>query len=80
MRKFRKVLRNSLCPPDEVFTTRFHYNIKGKGGKFDKCKIRLVVQGQHMKRKNTNGVGDHDDACSPVPAARLQAVFGPSST
>ena len=30
---------------------------------------RLVVQGQHMKRKNADGVRDCDDVFSPVPAA-----------
>ena len=34
-------------------------------GEFDKCKVRLVVQGQHMRRKGEDGV----DAFSPVPAA-----------
>ena len=46
---FQKVLRSSLTPQDRVFTSRFHYKIKQKGGKFDKCKVRLVVQGQHMR-------------------------------
>ena len=66
---FQKVLRTSLKPEDKVFSTRFHYKIKRKGGAFDKCKVRLVVQGQHMKRKGKDGVGDYDDAFSPVPAA-----------
>ena len=66
---FRKVLRSSLTPQDRVFTSRFHYKIKRKGGEFDKCKVRLVVQGQHMRRKGEDGVGDYDDAFSPVPAA-----------
>jgi len=66
---FQKALRTSLCPQDKVSSTRFHYKIKRKGGKFDKCKVRLVVQGQRMKRKNADGVGDYDDAVSPVPAS-----------
>jgi len=66
---FRKVLRSSLTPQDRVFTSRFHYKIKRKGGEFDKCKVRLVVQGQHMRRKGEDSVGDYDDAFSPVPAA-----------
>ena len=55
-----EVLRTvtSLCPQNEAFSTRFHYKIKKKEGKFDKCKVRLVVQGQHMKWKNADGVGD----------------------
>ena len=36
---------------------------------FDKCKVRLVVQGQHMRRKGEDGVSDYDDAFNPVPAA-----------
>jgi len=36
---------------------------------FDKSKVRLVVQGQHMKHKGADGVGHYDDAFSPVPAA-----------
>jgi len=66
---FQKVLRTYLYPQDKVFSTRFHYKIKRKGGAFDKRKVRLVVQGQHMKRKNADGVGDYDDDFSPVPAA-----------
>jgi len=66
---FQKVLRTSLCPQDKFFSTRFHYKIKRKGDEFDKCKVRLVVQGHHMKRKNADGVRDYDDAFSPVPAA-----------
>jgi len=66
---FQTVLRTSLCPQDEVFSTRFHYKIKRKGGEFDKCKVRLVVRGQHMKQENADGVGNYDDNFSPVPAA-----------
>ena len=36
---FQKVLQTSLSPQDRVFSTRFHYKIKRKGGEFDKCKI-----------------------------------------
>ena len=56
---FQKVLRSSLTPQDRVFTSRFHYKIKRKGGEFDKCEVRLVVQGQHMRRKGEDGVGDY---------------------
>jgi len=66
---FQKVLRTPLTPQDKVFITRFHYTIKRKGVKFDKCTVRLVVQGQHLKRKGADGVGDYHDAFSPVPAA-----------
>ena len=66
---FRKVLRSSLTPQDRVFTSRVHYKIKRKGGEFDKCKVRLVVQEEHMRRKGEDGVGDYDDAFSSVPAA-----------
>jgi len=66
---FQKVLRSSLTPQDHVFTSRFHYKIKRKGGELDKCKVRLVVQEQHMRRKGEDGVGDYDDTFSPVPAA-----------
>jgi len=48
---FQKVLCSSLTPQDRVFTSRFHYKIKRKGGDFDKCKVCLVVQGQHMRHK-----------------------------
>jgi len=46
---FQKVLCSSLTPQDRVFTSCFHYKIKRKGGEFDKCKVRLVVQRQHMR-------------------------------
>ena len=39
------------------------------GGEFDKCKVQFVVQGQHMKHKNAESVGDYDDAVSLVLAA-----------
>ena len=48
---FHKVLRTSLIPQDRVLSSRFHYKIQLKGGEFDMCKVRLVVQGQHIKRK-----------------------------
>ena len=66
---FQKVLSSSLTPQDRVFTSSFHYKIKRKGGEFDKCKVRLVVQGQHMRLKGEDGVGDYNNAFSPVPAA-----------
>jgi len=66
---FQKVLHSSLTPQDRIFTSHFHYKIKRKGGEFDKCKVRLVVQGQHVHRKGEDGVGDYEDAFSPVPAA-----------
>ena len=38
--------------------------------------MRLVVQGQHLNRKNAEGVGDYDDAFSPVPVASgFQNIF-----
>ena len=61
--------RSTLTAQDKVFSTRFHYKIKRKQGKFDKCKVRLVVQGQHMHRKDDQGRGDFEDAFSPVPHA-----------
>jgi len=48
---FQKVLRSSLNLQDRVFTSCFHYKKRRKGGEFDECKVRLVVQGQHMRRK-----------------------------
>ena len=66
---FEKALRSSFTPQDHVSTSCFHYKIKRKGGEFDKCKVRLVAQGQHMRWKGEDGVGDYDDAFSPVPAA-----------
>jgi len=65
---FQKVLCSSLTPQDLVFTSRFYYKIKPRGGKFDWCKVRPVVQGQHMRQKGEYGVGDYNDAFSPVLA------------
>jgi len=56
-------------PQNQVFTSHLHYKIKRKGGETDKSKVRLVVQGQHMRRKGNDGVGEYHDAFSPVPAA-----------
>jgi hypothetical protein len=64
-----RVHRSTLTAQDKVFSTRFHYKIKRKYGKFEKCKVRLVVQGQHMHRKDEQGRGDFEDAFSPVPHA-----------
>jgi len=66
---YQKVLHSSLTPLDRVFTSRFRYTIKRKEGEFNKCKVRLDVQGQHMRQKGEDGVGNYDDAFSPVPAA-----------
>ena len=66
---FQKVLSSLLTPQDRVFTIRFHYKIKRTGGEFDKCKVRLIVQGQHLRQKGEDSGGDYDDAFSPVPAA-----------
>ena len=71
---FQKVLCSSLTPQDRVFTSSFHYKIKRKGGGFDQCKVRLVVQGQHMRRKVEDCVGDYNDAFSPVPAASVPSL------
>jgi hypothetical protein len=67
-----KVLRSSLTPAtpqDKIFSTRLHYKIKRKDGQFEKCKVRLVIQGQRMRRKDETGFGDFEDAFSPVPHA-----------
>ena len=64
-----RVHRSTLTAQDKVFSTRFHYKIKRKQGKFDKCKVRLVVQGQHMHRKDDQGRGVFENAFSPVPHA-----------
>jgi len=66
---FQKVLHPLFTPQDRVFTSRSHYKIKRKGGEFDHFKVRLVVQGQHMRRKGEDGVGDYNDTFSSVPAA-----------
>ena len=66
---FQKVLRPSLTSQHRVFTSLIHYEIKRKGGEFDKCKVRLVLQGQHIRRKGEDIVGEYDDALSLVPAA-----------
>jgi len=72
---FQKVLRSSLTPQDRVFTSRFNFKIKRKGGEFDKCKVRLVVQRQHMRRKGEDSVDNYNDAFSPVPALADSAPF-----
>jgi hypothetical protein len=63
------VKRSSLTPEDHIFPTRFHYKIKRKNGAFECCKVRLVVQGQHMKKKDASGSGDFEDSFSSVPHA-----------
>jgi hypothetical protein len=63
------VKRSSLNPDDHIFATHFHYKIKSKNGAFEQRKVRLVVQGQHMKKKNATGSGDFEDSFSSVPHA-----------
>ena len=62
------VKRSSLKPDDHIFSTRFHYKIKRKNGAFERCKVRLVVQGQHMQKKDASGSGDFEDSFSSVSA------------
>jgi len=75
-----------VLPQDRVFRTHFNYKINRKWDEFDKCKVRLVVRGRHMKHKGADGVGDYDDAFSPVPAASssrtiwLFSVLPPNTT
>jgi hypothetical protein len=64
-----RVKRSSLQVDDHIFSTRFHYKIKRKNGAFERCKVRLVVQGQMMIKKDANGSGDFDDSFSSVPHA-----------
>ncbi len=64
---WERILRSSLQSYDKVFATRFHYKFNRKRGKFDKLKVRLVIQGQHMRLKDDTGKGDYTDAFSPVP-------------
>ncbi len=59
--------RSSLNPEDHIFATRFHYKIKSKNGAFERCKVRLVVQGQHMKKKDASCSDDFEDTISSVP-------------
>jgi len=73
---FQKVLRSLLTPQDRVFTSRLHYKIKRKGAEFDKCKVRLVVQGQHMRQKGEDGVGVTTTISAPY---WLPADFAPFS-
>ena len=69
-------MRSTLTAQDKVFSTRFHYKIKRLNGEFDKCKVGLVVRGQHMHRRDADGKGDYDDAFSPVPhASGFRTIF-----
>jgi hypothetical protein len=43
------------------------HKIKRKNGAFERCKVRLVVHGQHMKKKDASGSGDFEDSFSSVP-------------
>jgi hypothetical protein len=64
-----RVKCSSLQVDNHIFSTRFHYKIKRKNGAFEHCKVRLVVQGQMMIKKDANGSGDFDDSFSSVPHA-----------
>eukprot|EP00961_Rhodomonas_salina_P300266 3939633-Rhodomonas_salina.1 len=61
---FKRWCRKDLLPSNRVFGSRFHYNIKryGATGQITDCKVRLVVQGNHMKEGE-----DYEDAFAPVP-------------
>jgi len=78
---FQKVLRSSLTPQDRVFTGRFFYKIKPKKGGFwvDKCKVRLVVQGQHIRRKGEDSVRGLQQPFQPRTSCQrilLHSQFG----
>jgi hypothetical protein len=75
-----RVLRSTLLPSDTIFQTRFHYKIKRKGGKFEKCKVRLVVRGDRMTKKDESGIGDFEDAFSRVPHTSGLCLFLAIST
>jgi hypothetical protein len=64
---WQTVKRSNLNPEDHFFTTRFHYKIKSKNDAFERCKVRLVVQGQCMKKKDASGSGDFENTFSSVP-------------
>ena len=64
-----RVHRSTLTVQDTIFSTRFHYKIKRKNGEFERCKVRLVVQGQMMMKKDATGSGDFEDSFSSVPHA-----------
>ncbi len=63
---WKTVKRSSLNPEDHIFSTRFNYKIKQKNDVFERCKVRLVVQGHHMKKKDASGSGDFEDSFTSV--------------
>jgi len=67
-----KVLRSSLDASARIFGSRFHYKIKRQlDMSLDKLKVRLVLQGQHMKQ----GV-DCEHSYFPVPhASRFRTML-----
>ena len=71
---WKAVKRSSLTPEDHIFATRFHYKIKRKNGAFERCKVRLVVQGQHMQKKDASGSGDFQVQSSVYIVLRLIAL------
>ena len=71
------MLRSTLQKQDKIFATRFHCKNKRKREKIDKLKVRLVMQGQHMKLKDNTGQVDFTDAFSPVPhSSGLRLLLG----
>ena len=66
---WNRVLRSTMTAQDKFFSTSvfFYYKIKRLNGEFEKCKVCLVVQGQHLHRLDADGKSDYDDALSPVP-------------
>jgi len=62
------------CAPPSVLKIQFSapaftIKLRARGANLTNVKLRLVAQAQHMKWQNTDGVGDYDNAFSPVPAA-----------
>ena len=64
-----RVIRSTLLPSDTIFQMRFHSKIKRNDGKFEKCKVRLVVRGDRMTKKDESGIGDFEDAFRSIPHA-----------
>ena len=64
-------MRSSLQSYDKVFATRFHCSIKRKRGKFDKLKVRLVIQGHEFSVEIFHEVADVDGLWAEVVYAHF---------
>ena len=68
----KRVQKSTLSKDAKIFGSRLHCKIKhnAKTGLVTECKVRLIVQGDRMKKGD-----NYEDSFAPVPRAAANRVF-----